>query len=84
MPFQHSLACPHAGQWHLLFSLFIYFIVWHSRVLRNFFRKKVNKTRAERTHESLLETINKLNKLSTTPFATKGSTFTPFICTAKF
>jgi len=19
MPFQHSLACPHAGQWHLLF-----------------------------------------------------------------
>jgi hypothetical protein len=19
MPFQHKLACPHAGQWHLLF-----------------------------------------------------------------
>ncbi|RKD19610.1 hypothetical protein BCY91_13545 [Pelobium manganitolerans] len=19
MPFQHSLSCPHAGQWHLLF-----------------------------------------------------------------
>jgi hypothetical protein len=43
MPFQHSLSCLHAGQWHLLFSFLFYFIVWHSRVLRNFFRKKVNK-----------------------------------------
>nr|WP_294896080.1 hypothetical protein [uncultured Pedobacter sp.] len=49
MSFQHKLACPHAGQWHLLF-----------------FRKKVNK------------------KLSTTPFAMKGNTFTQFTCTAKF
>jgi hypothetical protein len=82
-PLHFWLACPHVGQWHLLFSLFVYFIVWHSRVLRNFFRKKVNKTRAKRTHESLLKTINNLNKLSTAPFARVGSAFTLFTDTAK-
>jgi hypothetical protein len=35
--------CAQAGQGHLLFSFLPYFSFWHSRVLRNFFRKKVNK-----------------------------------------
>ncbi|HEX7367475.1 MAG TPA: hypothetical protein VF273_10290, partial [Pelobium sp.] len=37
------LACPHAGQWHLLFSFLFILLVRHSSMLRRFFRKKVNK-----------------------------------------
>jgi hypothetical protein len=40
MPFPHSLACPHAGQWHLLFSFLAYFFFVVFKSASQFFPQK--------------------------------------------